>query len=425
MSNHTLAVYMGNLVDTTYTGVYQMDIFVHFYPAEKGKILAKNEELLNGVDSNADLIIPISRDLPLNDGLWFEIENSTDIESKEFRIPRNAYKAVLEVYVSPHENDEFWYTNYPNEYIAVNNLTGLPGNGPFREVLVSLDGELVGVIWPFTVIYTGGIDPLLWRPISGIGSFDLPSYDIEITPSLGTLLDGNTHELAFSVNNALNVWYVDANLHIWLDEKSEKTKGRILKKETLPPVIHLETNFSGLDGTFYTNVRRLVTSTGWVKSSRGKITTKFSQELNYTNFMDMGKDGNLQIVQQRIDFHDNVIAKTASNVSHSVKSLKSFPLFVHSESKDQGNGTYTLLANLTLGFNEKKVKVSEFGSSVGLLKNLQKGQASVNIKDNLVVSGVGSTQQVYNYESTGFCYRRSVKGSNYTIIYDKVSDICS
>ncbi|MCD7448896.1 hypothetical protein HAX54_046990 [Datura stramonium] len=54
----------------------------------------------------ADLIIPISRNLQLNDGLWFEIENSTDVQSKDFKIPPNVYKAVLEVYVSFHENDE-------------------------------------------------------------------------------------------------------------------------------------------------------------------------------------------------------------------------------------------------------------------------------------------------------------------------------
>lgn len=62
--------------------------------------------------------------------------------------------AVLEVYVSPLENDEFWYTNYPNEYIAQNNLTGSPGNGHFREVVVSLHANVVSVVWPFTVIYT-------------------------------------------------------------------------------------------------------------------------------------------------------------------------------------------------------------------------------------------------------------------------------
>ncbi|KAF7822631.1 peptide-N4-(N-acetyl-beta-glucosaminyl)asparagine amidase A-like [Senna tora] len=235
MKDNALAVYIGNIVDSTYTGVYHVDIFFHFYPNPvKTRALngygyrsQSDDNLAFGYGGPADLILPISRNLPLNDGLWFEIENSTDTGSKQFKIPQNAYRAVLEVYVSFHEKDEFWYTNIPNEFLTANNLTNTPGNGPFREVMVTLDGNVVGAIWPFTVVYTGGINPLLWRPITGIGSFDLPTYDIEITPFLGKILDGNTHSLVFSVTNALNVWYIDANLHLWLDKNSSRTEGEV------------------------------------------------------------------------------------------------------------------------------------------------------------------------------------------------------
>ncbi|XWS10097.1 hypothetical protein CRYUN_Cryun39dG0046400 [Craigia yunnanensis] len=118
------------------------------------------ENLGSGV-FKADLIIPFSRDFPLNDGLWYEIENATDVKVKEFEIPQNVHHAVLEVYVSFHENDEFWYGNPSNEYIVANNLTDLAGNGPFGEVVFSLDGEMVGAIWPFTMVYIEGINPLM------------------------------------------------------------------------------------------------------------------------------------------------------------------------------------------------------------------------------------------------------------------------
>ncbi|XP_057545941.1 peptide-N4-(N-acetyl-beta-glucosaminyl)asparagine amidase A-like [Amaranthus tricolor] len=181
-SNLNLSVYMGNIVNKTYTGVY-------------------HGNLVDLYGNSADLKLPISRNLPLNDGLWFEIHNSTDFKMKELVIPKNVYRTVLEIYVSFHENDEFWYTNLDNDYLMAN--LSLPGNGPFREVLVKLDDDLVGVVWPFTVIFTGGINPLLWRPIIAIGSFDLPSYDIEITPFLGKLLDGNPHRFGFCVTNSL------------------------------------------------------------------------------------------------------------------------------------------------------------------------------------------------------------------------------
>ncbi|GFZ12397.1 peptide-N4-(N-acetyl-beta-glucosaminyl) asparagine amidase A protein [Actinidia rufa] len=160
----------------------------------------QNVDLLGGVDllrcctaepGATGIDWTVKKDITSESQFLMREIRETDIESKKFEIPRNAYRAVLEVYVSFHENDEFW------------------------EVLVTLDGIEVGAVWPCTVIYTGGVNPLLWRPITVIGSFDLPSYDIEVTPFLGTMLDEKTHEIAFRVTNALNVWLIDANLHVW------------------------------------------------------------------------------------------------------------------------------------------------------------------------------------------------------------------
>ncbi|XAR56466.1 Peptide-N(4)-(N-acetyl-beta-glucosaminyl)asparagine amidase [Bertholletia excelsa] len=419
MTDQTLAVYMGNLVTSTYTGVYHVNITIHFYPAENHH----NFDHTSG--SGADLILPISRNLPLTDGLWFEIENTTDVESKKFIIPQNAYRAVLEVYVSFHENDEFWYTNFPNEYIIANNLTGTPGNGPFREVVVSLDEIEVGAVWPFTVIYTGGINPLLWRPITGIGSFDLPSYDIEMTPFLGKVLDGKAHELTFRVTNALNVWYIDANLHVWLDKQSVKTEGKLLSYEALPLVVSSTSNFIGLNGNFWNNATRSISSSGWVKSSHGQIRTNSTQSFTYSNFMVLGNDGNLEIVNQIIHFNDEVYTKGPPSSTYSIKSFKTFPLYLYSNNVDQGNATFSELANVTVGFNENKIMSGGSGFFVSHLKNLQNGQGKILVKNNLVISGTGSTQQAYKYDSSKFCYFRNVSSSNYTILYDREGKSCS
>ncbi|CAB4307730.1 unnamed protein product [Prunus armeniaca] len=422
-SNQTLAVYLGNLIDKTYTGIYHVNISIHFYPAEEKLNLfeQKLDNSASGYHSWADLILPISRNLPLNDGLWFEVQNSNDTELKEFKIPQNAYRAVLEVYVSFHENDEFWYSNFPNEYIAANNLSSTPGNGPFREVVVSLDGEVVGAVWPFTVIFTGGINPLLWRPITAIGSFDLPTYDIEITPFLGKILDGKSHKFGFNVTNALNVWYIDANLHLWLDKQSTKTEGKLFKHSSLPLAVSLVSDFKGLNGTFLTRTSRSVSSTGWVKSSYGNITTRSIQDFYYSNSMVLGKDGNMQIVNQKIIFNDSVHIKLPSSYVHSLTSHKTFPLYLYTDYLGQGNGTYLLITNVDLGFIEKK---SGLGFSNSSLRNLQSAEGNMVVKNNLVVSGLGSTQQVYRYDGGKFCYFRNISCSNYTILYDKVGSKC-
>uniref|UniRef100_N1QQX6 Peptide N-acetyl-beta-D-glucosaminyl asparaginase amidase A N-terminal domain-containing protein n=1 Tax=Aegilops tauschii TaxID=37682 RepID=N1QQX6_AEGTA len=65
----------------------------------------------------------MSRGLPLNDGLWYKIQNATDVVSTSVTLPSNTYRAVVEVFVSFHGDDEFWWTNQP----------GADANGPFRE----------------------------------------------------------------------------------------------------------------------------------------------------------------------------------------------------------------------------------------------------------------------------------------------------
>ncbi|KAB1216484.1 Peptide-N4-(N-acetyl-beta-glucosaminyl)asparagine amidase A [Morella rubra] len=409
--NQTLAVFLGNLVDSTYTGVYHVNISIHFYPAEENLNSEPGSSWENSASSYhspADLILPFSRNLPLNDGLWFEIDSSSKIASKEFNVPQNAYRALLEVYVSFHENDEFWYSNLPNEYIEANNLTNTPGNGPFREVVVTLDGEVVGAIWPFTVVYTGGINPLFWRPISGIGSFDLPSYNIEITPFLGRILDGKDHVLGFTVTNALNVWYVDANLHLWLDSKSTKVEGELLKHISLPLALSVLPKMKGLNGTFFTNARRSISSSGWVKSSLGNITTNWTQSFDYSNSMVLESNGNSQTVNQIIHFNDIVLAKLPSSPIYSTKSHKKFTSYLYSNSfDDRGKGTSVYQEKVTLGFNEKKSEAVGLELSKSSLQNVQEAKGNMSVKKKLVVSAFAGTQQVYKYDGSDFCYLRN------------------
>lgn len=376
----------------------------------------------------ADLILPISRNLPLNDGLWFEIENSTDFQSKEVIIPRNVYRAVLEVYVSFHENDEFWYTNLPNDYLLANNLSNIqPGNGAFREVLVSLDGQLVGAVWPFTVIFTGGINPLLWRPISAIGSFDLPSYDIEITPFLGKLLDGIPHDFTFGVTNSLNVWYIDANLHLWLDKDVDVVKGQLLENNAEPVTLSSRSHFKGLNGKFFAGASRSIVSKGWVESSEGNVTTISIQKFDFENTNVLENDGSFQTVNQTIHFNTTVSATLGSaSPFYNIESHKKFALFLYTDQVDQGSNSYSLLSNVTLGFDEDKTLTAESMLSSSTLRNWQKGEGVMVVKNNLVVSGLGSTNQVYEYdENKGwFCYFRNVSSYNYTIVFDEVRDKC-
>uniref|UniRef100_A0A0D9Y508 Peptide N-acetyl-beta-D-glucosaminyl asparaginase amidase A N-terminal domain-containing protein n=1 Tax=Oryza glumipatula TaxID=40148 RepID=A0A0D9Y508_9ORYZ len=370
-----IAVYLGNLVDSTYTGVYHANLTLHlyFHPAPPPP----------PPPQQADLIVPISRSLPLNDGQWFAIQNSTDVQGKRLTIPSNTYRVVLEVFVSFHSNDEFWYTNPPNEYIEANNLSNVPGNGAFREVVVKVNDDIVGAIWPFTVIYTGGVNPLLWRPITGIGSFNLPTYDIDITPFLGKLLDGKEHDFGFGVTNALDVWYIDANLHLWLDHKSEETTGSLISYEAQGLVLNVDSGFSGLDGH---NV--------------------------------YSKNGSVQVVNQTIDAKSGVFAKDALAVLLSEELHQIFPLYVYTGTSDEEADEYTLISYVKLGVNEKETSGGKMGFSYNSLRNAQSAHGSMKVKKNLVVGGLGETHQAYKYVGADGCYFRDVRSKNYTVLSD-------
>ncbi|KAJ0103320.1 hypothetical protein Patl1_04847 [Pistacia atlantica] len=422
----TIAVHLGNVVDNTYTGVYHVNITINFYPTEEKLNSTENnsDNPASRFGANADLILPISQNLPLNDGLWFEIKNSMDTQVKEFRIPQNAYRAVLEVYLSFHQKDEFWYSNLPNEYVSTNHLGNTPGNGPFREVVVTLDDEIVGTIWPFTVIYTGGINFLFWSPITGIGSFDLPSYDIEITPFLGKILDGKNHKFGFSITSGMNVWFVDANLHLWLDSKSRKTQGKLLAHNVSALDVHSQSDFTGLDGTLWTNVSRSISSTGWVKSSYGEMTTEWIQDFRYSNSMSMSKDSNKQIINQMIHFNDSVYTRMPSYSVFSMNSYKRFPLGMSTDVLDKGDESYSLVTNITLGFNEEKSKIAGSDFLFNSLKNLQNGHVIIDIEGNYVLDALWNTEQAYEYRGSDLCYFRNISSLKDNILYDIVSNTC-
>ncbi|KAI3786441.1 hypothetical protein L1987_40127 [Smallanthus sonchifolius] len=61
-----------------------------------------------------------------------------------------------------------------------------------------------------------------------------------------------------------------------------------------------------------------------------------------------------------IEFNDGVSAKNPSSV-HLKQSLKSFSFYIYSDTEEKGNGSFSQTANVTSGFNEKKVTHSPEG----------------------------------------------------------------
>lgn len=95
-------------------GVYSANISLHFYRgmAAQATSLGVNAHptIRRLYQEPADLIIPVSNENGyFGSGFWFKVENDTHVVSSAVRIPTNSYRAVLEIFVSYHGDDENWY----------------------------------------------------------------------------------------------------------------------------------------------------------------------------------------------------------------------------------------------------------------------------------------------------------------------------
>ncbi|CAL9127042.1 unnamed protein product [Musa textilis] len=99
-------------------GIFSANISLHYYrgPVDDGRSKSMSNAAHPSVRSlyrkPPDLILPISKpDGQYGSGIRYRIDNKTGVESTTVAIPRNTYRAVLEIFVSYHGEDESWYTN--------------------------------------------------------------------------------------------------------------------------------------------------------------------------------------------------------------------------------------------------------------------------------------------------------------------------
>ncbi|KAH0887792.1 hypothetical protein HID58_050221, partial [Brassica napus] len=368
------------------------------------------------LNSPADLIVPVS-----NDGVWFMIENAEESYSNRIQLPLNTRKIVLELYVSSHGNDEFWYSNPPGFVYRNEQASDYAWE---REVVVKIDGRNVGSEVPFPVIFTGGINPLFWEPVVGIGAFNLPSYDIDLTPFLGMLLDGKAHEFALSVNNGISYWLVDANLHLWLDHESldveagsgcyESPKRHMVRRDLLEE----------LDGSFKVEAEVRSEFDGWVKSSEGNLTTMVKSVLKVGSLVKFEKDGAYKRVEQRVESKRVVEVTTESGKRvDRVVQQRLYPRTVITSTLrglSNDKDMYVLVTNVSQALNERY----SVGEALTEVSNRQDSDGWMQVEDHNVLAGEARTRQSLRYIDEFGCYSRTVVAANGEIDQDSSTDAC-
>nr|GMC94291.1 peptide-N4-(N-acetyl-beta-glucosaminyl) asparagine amidase A-like [Ipomoea batatas] len=436
----SLAVMLENSVNDVFTGAFDVNVTFVYYDSKGAAALGNCVRSSETVEENpiamtvdkpmnppvvpddgpADSIIPISA--KGEHGFWFSIQTDSQVVSKEVTIPQNAYKATVEIYATSHGNDEFWYSQPPDSYSKTNNLNAENGNGAYREVLVTIDGSLVGALVPFPVIYAGGINPLFWDPVVSIGAFDVPSYEIDLTPFLALLLDGKPHRIGFSVANSVPYWLVGGNLHLWLEQGTEKIEAGIIDTEAPKFKLELSTEFKGLDGSFKVEMERNSEYAGWVKSKKGNLTYSIKQELKLENEIKYENDARHKKMEQKIkdEVETRVTGERSKQISQ-IKIKRKFPLKLVTK-KEIGNEANSSSLRTELE-NEWSVKVSgDFNSKVS---NSQECSGMLGVEGNFVLSGTATMEQSYTYKDDNNCYSRKVSVADMNLIDDKANLLCT
>jgi hypothetical protein len=266
------SIYLGNTVDSTYTGIQSVTATVELYPLAKGQT----------APVTASVVLPLSGGPT---GGTVTLNTGTDTLSGTFSLPTNIENAYLDVYSQGQIGDEFWYSCVPND---VTTELESCGNTAFRETEISIDGQPAGVAPVSAWIFTGGWgDPWLWFPVPGVQTLNFAPYRVDLTPFAAQLSDGQQHTVSLSVFNADGYFSDTANLLLYLDSGSAAVTGA-LTKNTLsaqpnPVVTENVKSGNSVTGTVRVTSTRNYTLSGYVNTSHGKVTTTISNNVNFSN----------------------------------------------------------------------------------------------------------------------------------------------
>jgi Peptide N-acetyl-beta-D-glucosaminyl asparaginase amidase A len=211
----TFSTYVDNYLSSVDTGIPVITAKLLFYPAGGGFRPARAASLAspalagdaiseNGPAAPAQdpgiptQVVPV---LPAGDTSDFNTVNAGQTLSATVTLPDNVTTATLDLYAVGQSTDEFWWSLTP----------------AFREIEVSVDGKPAGVVWPFPYVYTGGVNSLIWRPVTGIHTMDIPSYRLDLTPFAGLLSatktsSPGTHTISLTVAGNAGYWLAGGSL---------------------------------------------------------------------------------------------------------------------------------------------------------------------------------------------------------------------
>jgi hypothetical protein len=397
---------LGNLVNSTYTGVISGSATLEFYKSRH----KDGDEGRKAPDS----VYP----LPNAPGGAVALNQTTDQLAETFTLPTNVERAYLDVITQSQSNDEFWYTCVPND--VASELQSC-GNTGFREAEISVDGQPAGVAPVYPWIFTGGIDPYLWFPLPGVQTLNFVPYRIDLTPFAGILSNGQPHTVAVSVFNADSYFLATATLLVFQDHGSSQVTGAVtgntIGTGPAPSVVeNLQTDSSGdVTGSVSVTSAREFHASGFVKTSHGRVDTDVHQTVNFSNLQNFNINATsyIQDIAQKTTVESRTITRDNRQIFATLQAFQ-YPLTLNISEIFAADGSLNLQTTSQQRFKHDVVEpffASAVDNTVDSTDTLQ-FDSSFNVTGH---TGQKSSQKYSYIDSRGGDYSCKLTAANNTL----------
>jgi hypothetical protein len=405
-----IKVELQNYVTGIYTGVIYGTLRVTYYQATPAYPAPERANDVVG--------------FPSADSYYFFGPN--DSHGTTLTFPPNLTRAYLELYLKGNSCDEFWFGSQPDDYAGAN---GLCGGGAFREVQVSIDGRLAGVAWPFPFIFTGGVNPWLWRPMPAVNAFDMPPQVVDLTPYVGVLNDGAPHTIALRVAHDGYYWGIGSDLLLYRDPVLAQTGGALVSQSIAPTAGETyDENIGSNGGVFTSNASRNLRVSGYVDTSAGRITTTVEQTFGFSNKQELDLTNFLENLTHEQTINTTTTTSAPGRVTVSRVS-ESYPIRMRSlfQVPEQGQKDFW---NLPAGVEQSlqrrtSVAVNGVQTFSSWLDDTVNASALLSRTNGITtLSGGRDSEDYVASDSTGSCYHHRLVAAEGWIKSDQLMPAC-
>ncbi len=364
------------------------------------------------------------------------LQSGDDQLQRKLTLPRNTVRVYLDLFAQSQFHDEFWYTCLPDRYIEQTSAfamkrgyVGAPvhargcSGGSYREAEVSIDGQPAGLAPIYPWVFTGGIDPYLWRPTPGVQTLNFAPYRLDLTPFAGLLSDGAQHAISVRVLGANRYFSVAATLLVYRDPHAEQTRGAVTRNTlagaTLEPTVTstLGKSTAKTNGNVLTQAEQSYVIEGYVTTPAGRVNTRVQQRVSFANtqkFTAVDAHTYRQVIDQTAQVAGTSSSTGGSSAARSFQRSLDYSLTVNSLKHANSNGSQTKAVHLQQSY-KKHIDQREAGHPPyeASIRNarITADQATFNAAHTGLAGNTGqSSTQIFAFsDSLGDCYRAEVQ----------------